>query len=104
MAQKAMIYVGKEATAARENVNQLAETVTVLADYGPSLLVQAEDEGLQTLRDAGYRVRLLPEAPVVQMRGFELNTAHPASRATTASVEALGAPAGESRHVLRLIG
>lgn len=102
MKKKAMIYVGKALDQAAEIIDQ--HDGAMLANYGQSVLVRIGDGGLQALREAGFRVRELPERPVVQIAGFELDTTVPSGLSTSADAAEVALPSGRSHHILRLAG
>jgi hypothetical protein len=102
MAKKVMIHAGKNVDQAKEIIRQ--HDGDTLANYGQSMLVRVDDEGLDELRRAKFRVRELAEEPIVRMGGFELNSAAPEALSTAATALEQALPSGRSHHVLRLAG
>ncbi len=76
----------------------------LLADYGQSVLARIDDAGLDVLRAAGYRVRVLPEQPEVRVAGFSVDTSLDAGRSTSASAAEDALPSGRSHHVVHVVG
>ena len=71
MEKKVMVHFGKALDQVTEIVEQ--QDGTILANYGQAALVRIGEDGLQALRDAGYRVRELPERPMARMQRSERN-------------------------------
>ncbi len=102
--KKAMVYWDKT------NKDQVINTVhqnsnTILATYDQSILIEADDSSLEKLQNKGFRVRQIPDSPIVEVRGYKVNTSLPEIRTASASLSAdMIHPSGLSHHILHLIG
>ena len=102
MSKRAMIHLGVNAGQALEKVGQTG--AAILANYGQSVLVRAEEPDLQRLGALGFRVRELPDAQALEVGGFHVDTARREMRSTNASARKMAAPGGASHHILTLAG
>ncbi len=100
---KAMIHLKDAPDQAREILSR--HDATEVADYRRSLLVRVDEAGLEELRAAGFRVREIPDQPVVTRGGYELDTSvAPAAAEVAFAAAPVAPPAGRAHCVLRLAG
>ncbi len=59
---------------------------------------------LKTLQDKGFRIREIRNEPVIQIRGYQVDTQKPEIHSTTAASALIATPSGRSYHILRLPG
>src|SRR5918999_3057298 len=97
-----MIYLGKDKEESLENIRNNSESI--LANYNQSVLVKADENNLNTLRSRGYRIREIKDSPVIQVGGFEVNTAEPGIHSTSEESSRMAIPSGKSYHILHLAG
>lgn len=102
MKQKVMIYVGRRLEEALRIVDK--HKGKVLANYGNSILAKVTDKCISDLTDAGYRVRELPDKPVIPLGGFIVDTSRLEIRSSAATAIRMALPSGRSHHLLRLAG
>ena len=103
MIKKAMVYFGID------NKDQSLKKIgdnskSVLANYEQSVLVEAVDKDLRTLQDKGFRIREIKNEPVVQVRGYKVDTEKAEIRSSSDVSATMAAPSGRSYHILRLAG
>ena len=102
MEKKAMIYLGRKPSEALETVR--AHSQQVLANYGQSVLVRADEASLKELETAGYRVREMPETPVLQVGGYRVDTTRAVTPAGQAMAPGAAQTSGRGHYLLRLAG
>lgn len=99
---KAIIFIGKKGQTAVDAVAGRCEAV--LANYGQSLLVRAEEDALTALAQEGFRIRQLPDTAPARIGAFEVDTASAEVRSTSASPMAPSLPSGRTHQVVGLAG
>lgn len=102
MSKKAMVHVGNNKTNALAMIAKLSRAI--LADYGESVLVQAEDAELEALKAEGYRIREIPVVSSIRVGGFELDTSEAVIRSTAEIARSLAMSSGRSYYLLQLAG
>jgi hypothetical protein len=102
MKKKAMVHVGKALDPAAEIVEQ--HNGEILANYGQSVLVRLDEDGLAALAEAKYRVRELLEVSEVRIGGFTLDSRQPTGISSAAAATEMELPSGRSHHIMHLAG
>lgn len=98
MSRRAIVQLGQNPGLARDQLSDAS--AEILADYGPSVLVQADDEGIETLRRQGLRLRVTEKPETFRVEAFEVS---PQRVAQPASIE-LAAVGGLQAYVLDVAG
>ena len=101
MLKKVIVY-GIKCDKNLEMVRENCESV--LVNYEQSVLIRADEAGINAITAAGYRVRELPVRPKVSIGGYEVDTMNTKIRSTRANVAETALPSGRSNHILCLIG
>jgi subtilisin family serine protease len=102
ISKKAMVYFGRDnKTQALEAIRDISKSV--LASYNQSILVEARDEDLKKLQDKGFRIREIRNEPVIQVRGYKVDTEKP-EISSTSEASMMAVPSGLTYHILRLAG
>ena len=99
---KAVIFIGKKGQTAVDAV--AARSEAVLANYGQSLLVRAEEDALAALAQEGFRIRQLPDTASTRIGAFEVDTSSVELRSTSASPMVPALPSGRTHQVVGLAG
>ncbi|NII27353.1 S8 family serine peptidase [Pseudoflavitalea sp. X16] len=104
--KKIMVYPGDHPANVLSLIPQFGN---ILANYGQSILVQADDNAVQILQDHAIRFREIPEQPLLQTGAFIVDTDNINMHATSAQAAErafadVSATSGSTYHILRLAG
>ncbi len=102
MTKKAIVRKGRNADTITSIVSQ--HNGEVLADYGRSLLVAVEQEGLNELASKRYRVRELPDSQPVELNGFRFDPTDVRFQSDEVDSAARSLSSGRSHHLVRFAG
>ncbi len=100
--QRAMVHL--ELGTARDLATIESHCGRVIAHYGSSVLVQADERGLKACAAAGYLVNAFDEPHVVEIGGFDVDTDDPSIRITSTSRHAGLGGTERQACIVRIIG